>query len=166
MKQRTRSVVVSAVLAVVGAGFMTAGVVTVRGGLEERRNVQLLESLDSVMVPATATVTASSGNSNWTQLPVRFDTASGDRVETTVWTRTAKGFTVRAESFHTGDTVAVEYVSAHPSAARMVGEKSGPAKPWRTILVGAGIILGMLVVGAAWIWDAFAGRRRRGRTPA
>ena len=71
-----------------------------------------------------------------------------------------------AREVKAGDTVALEYVSGHPSAARLVGEKSGPARPWRTILMGAGITLGMIVVVAAGIWDFFAGRRRRRRAPA
>jgi hypothetical protein len=166
VKQRTRSAIVTTVAAIVVASFATAGVVTLRGGLEERRNADLLASPDSVMIATTGTVKTSSGTTSWTQMPVLFDTAEGDRVQTMVWTRKAKGFTTRGERFHAGDTVALEYVSGHPSAARLAGEKSGPARPWRTILMGAGIIVGMVAVVAAGIWDFFAGRRRRGRAPA
>ena len=166
MKQRNRSAIVVAVTAIVVAGFTTAGIVTLRGGLEERRNADLLASPDSVMIATTGTVKTSSGTTSWTQMPVLFDTAEGEHVQTMVWTRKAKGFTTRGERFRAGDTVALEYVSGHPSAARLVGEKSGPARPWRTILMGAGITLGMIVVVAAGIWDFFAGRRRRRRAPA
>jgi len=157
---------VRTVAVIVVAAFTTAGVVALRGGLEERRNANLLAEPDSVMIATTGTVKTSSGSTSWTQMPVLFDTAEGDRVQTMVWTRKAKGFTNRGERYRAGDTVELEYVSGHPKAARLVGEKNGPARPWRTILMGAGILLGMVAVVAAWIWDFFVGRRRRGRAPA
>jgi hypothetical protein len=71
VKQRTRTAIVSTVGALVVVALTTAGVVTVRGGLEERRNAEVLAAPDSVMVPATATVTSAAGRTDWTQMPVR-----------------------------------------------------------------------------------------------
>ncbi|MET0821702.1 MAG: DUF3592 domain-containing protein [Aeromicrobium sp.] len=157
MKQRTRTVVVTGVMAVVVAAFTTAGVVALRGGLEERRNARALDEPSSVMEPATATVTSATGLTEWTEMPVRFATATGTRVQTMVWVRHPR---VR---FDAGDAVDVEYVAAHPEAARLVGQDAGPARYWRTILTGAGITAGMGLLIVAWIWDLVVGRRRRAR---
>lgn len=151
---------VSSVSALIVIALTTAGVVTLRGGLEERHDAALLSASDSVMVPVTATVKSGSGLSDWTQMPVLFDTTEGAHIQTMVWTRHMR---VR---FHAGDEVDVEYVAGHPTAARLVGQEGGPPRPWRTVLVGAGILLGVLVLLTAWAWDARAGRKRRGRTPA
>jgi hypothetical protein len=155
VKQRTRTAIVSTVGALVVVALTTAGVVTVRGGLEERRNAEVLAASDSVMVPATATVTSAAGRTDWTQMPVRFDTAEGAHVKTMVWTRHMR---VR---FDAGDTVEVEYVAGHPSAARLVGQEGGPSRSWRTIAAGVGILAGAIVLVSAWTWEAVSGRRRR-----
>jgi hypothetical protein len=63
--------------------------------------------------------------------------------------------------FDAGDTVEVEYVAGHPSAARLVGQKGGPPRSWRTIAVGVGILAGAFVLVTAWTWDAVTGWRRR-----
>ena len=157
VKQRTRSVVVTSVMALVVVAFTTGGVVALRGGLEERRNVQALDDPSSVMVPSTATVTSATGRTSWTEMPVRFSSAEGSPVRTMVWVRHAR---VR---FDAGDTVDVEYVAGRPEAARLVGQEAGPARYWRTILTGAAIILGMGLLIVAWLWELLVGRRRRAR---
>lgn len=157
MKQRTRTIVVTGVMAVVVAAFTTGGVVALRGGLEERRNAQVLDDPSSVMVPATATVTSATGRTKWTQMPVRFATAEGVRVKTMVWVRD------RRVRFDAGDTAAVEYVAGHPTAARLVGQEAGPARYWRTIVTGSVILLGMGLLVVAWAWGLVAGPRRRSR---
>lgn len=150
--------VATGVLAVVVAAFTTGGVVALRGGLQERRNAQVLTAPDSVMVPASATVKSAAGRTSWTQVPVRFATAEGTPVETMVWARD------RRVRFGAGDTVDIEYVAEHPRAARLVGQETGPARYWRTIATGAGILLGMVLLIAAWTWDLLLGRPRRSRS--
>jgi hypothetical protein len=159
MKQRTRTAVVSGIVAVVVAAVATAGVVALRGGLDERRNARLLAEPGNVMVPTTATVKSGTGSTEWKQMPVRFDTAEGEHVETMVWTRHPR---VR---FDTGDRVDIEYVGEHPTAARLVGQEGGPADYKDTILAGATILLSVLFLVVAVAYDAFAKRRRRHRPP-
>ena len=159
MKQRTRTTIAVAVSGVLFAAFTTAGVVALRGGLEERRNAQVLAEPGNVMVPATATVESGTGSTEWKQMPVRFDTAEGERVETMVWTRHPR---IR---FDSGDTVDIEYVSGHPSAARLVGQQGGPPDSNDTILAGVAILASMVLLVSAWVYGAVVKLRRR-RTPA
>lgn len=161
MKQRTRTTIAVAVSGALFAAFTTAGVVALRGGLDERRNAQVLAEPGNVMVPTTATVESGTGSTDWKQMPVRFDTAEGTRVETMVWTRHPR---VR---FDPGDTVDVEYVAGHPGAARLVGQQGGPPDSNGTIFTGAAILVGMLALASAWAYDAVVKlRRRRRRAPA
>lgn len=114
----------------------------------------MLAAPDSVFISAVGTVKADAGHTEWSQMPVQFDTADGTPVETMVWTRRDN------RDFHAGRQVDLEYVSQHPEAARLAGDQDGPAKSWQTILVGALILAGSLVLASAWTWDIVARRRR------
>lgn len=141
-------------LALALAAMTTAGVVALNGGLAERKNAAVLAAPDSVFIGAVGTVKADAGHTEWSQMPVRFDTADGTPVETMVWTRQGN------RDFHAGWHVDLEYVSQHPEAARLAGDQGGPAKSWQTILVGISILVGSLVLAGAWAWDLVARRRR------
>ncbi|MEO6530945.1 MAG: hypothetical protein ABI563_17300 [Specibacter sp.] len=137
------------------AALTTAGAVTVGGGLAEHENAWVLSSPDSIFVSTAGTVEAKAGDTEWSQLPVRFVTDSGRAVETMVWTRMGN------RDFDAGEAVALEYVSQHPSAARLADGQGGPAKSMGTIVTGLGILAGAFLLAGAWGWELFAGARRR-----
>lgn len=137
------------------AALTTAGAVTLGGGLAEHENAGILNSPDSIFVSTAGTVEAKAGVTEWSQMPVRFVTDSGQAVETMVWTR------VGNRDFNAGEAVALEYVSQHPAAARLADGRGGPAKSMGTIVTGLGILAGAFLLAGAWVWELFAGVRRR-----
>lgn len=155
MSQRFRSWAVAGVSAIALAALTTAGVVTLSGGLAEQGNASALSAAGSTLVSTVGTVKADAGDTEWSQLPVRFVTEGGEAIETMVWTRQGN------RNLNAGQTVELEYVSQHPSAARLADGQGGPAKSTGTILTGAGILAAAFLLTGAWIWDLIAGSKRR-----
>lgn len=155
MGRRLRTWIIRGVAAGALAAMVTAGVVALNGGLTERRNAAVLAAPDSVFLTAVGTVKADAGHTEWSQMPVTFVTASGESVKTMVWTRRGN------RDFHAGRHVDLEYVADHPAAARLAGDAGGPEKSMGTILTGAAILAGSVMLAAAWSWDLVTSRRRR-----
>lgn len=153
-------------MTVVLLAFGTAGVVAVRGGLAEHGNASALNDPDSDFVPVTGTVTmppaaAQASGKEWSQMSVRYTTADDRRVTTMVWTRRDD------KDYDTGQRVDLEYVAQHPSAAQLAGDRAGKPEPWRTLVVGIGVLAAVVLVPVALLFDAASGRRRRRRaTPS
>jgi hypothetical protein len=153
------------VLGVVLLAFGTGGVVAVRGGLAEHGNASALNDPDSDFVPVVGTVAmppaaAQASGKEWSQMSVRFTTADDRRVKTMVWTRRDD------KDYDKGQRIDLEYVVQHPSAARLPGNLGGEPEPWRTLLVGIGILAGVIMVPIALVFDAVNDRRRRRRSQA
>lgn len=143
------------VLGAILVAMVTAGIVTVKGGLAERKSAAVLAAPDSVFLEAVGTVKADAGHTDWSQMPVTFKTTRGESVQTMVWTRRSN------RDFHAGRRVDLEYVEDYPAAARLAGNAGGPAKPTGTILTGVSILAGSMILVAAWTWDLLTARRRR-----
>lgn len=147
-------------MTVVLIAFGTAGVVAVRGGVAEHRNASALDDPDSDFVPVVGTVkmppaAAQASGKEWSQMSVRFTTSDDRRVTTMVWTRRDD------KDFDEGQRVDLEYVAQRPIAARLPGARAGEPEPWRTLVVGIGILAGVTLVAVALLFDAVSGRRRR-----
>lgn len=147
-------------MTVVLIAFGTAGIVAVRGGVSEYRNASALDDPDSDFVPVVGTVkmppaAAQASGKEWSQMSVRYTTADDRRVTTMVWTRRDD------KDFDEGQRVDLEYVAQRPSAARLPGDRAGEPEPWRTLVVGIGILAGVTLVAVALLFDAVSGRRRR-----
>jgi hypothetical protein len=147
-------------MALVLLAFGTAGVVAVRGGIAEHGNASALTDPDSDFVPVTGTVetppaAAQASGKEWSQMSVRYTTADDRRVTTMVWTRRDD------KDYDTGQRIGLEYVAQHPTAARLPGDRGGEPEPWRTLVVGIGILAGVTLVAVALVADAVTGRRRR-----
>ncbi|MCL8251691.1 MULTISPECIES: DUF3592 domain-containing protein [Aeromicrobium] len=160
MQPRRRRRITGAVLTVVLLALGTAGVVAVRGGLAEHGNASALDDPDSDFVRVTGTVerppaAARASGREWSQMSVRFTTADDRRVTTMVWTRRDD------KDYDTGQRIGLEYVAQHPSAARLPGNRGGEPEPWRTLLVGIGIVAGVILVPAGLLAEAVSRRRRR-----
>lgn len=133
----------------------TAGVVALNGGIAERKDATALAAASSVFVSAEGTVKAHAGNTSWSQMPVRFVTEDDEAVETMVWTRQGN------RDFDKGQSVDLEYVSQRPTAARLAGNQGGTPESLMTIVAGAALLVGALVLGSAWVWDIASARRKR-----
>ncbi|POH72059.1 DUF3592 domain-containing protein [Arthrobacter glacialis] len=155
MGQRFRSWAVAGVSAIALAALTTAGVVTLGGGLAEQGNASALSAAGSTLVSTAGTVKANAGDTEWSQMPVRFITEGGEAIETMVWTRQGN------RNFDVGELVELDYVSQYPSAARLADGQGGPAKSMGTILTGAGILAAAFLLTGAWIWDLVARSKRR-----
>ena len=147
-------------MALVLLAFGTAGVVAVRGGIAEHGNASALTDPDSDFVPVTGTVetppaAAQASGKEWSQMSVRYTTADDRRVTTMVWTRRDD------KDYDTGQRIGLEYVAQHPTAARLPGDRGGEPEPWRTLVVGIGILAGVTLVAVALVADAVTGRRPR-----
>ena len=150
-------------MALVLLAFGTAGVVAVRGGIAEHGNASALTDPDSDFVPVTGTVetppaAAQASGKEWSQMSVRYTTADDRRVTTMVWTRRDD------KDYDTGQRIGLEYVAQHPTAARLPGDRGGEPEPWRTLVVGIGILAGVTLVPVALLVDAVSRRRRRTAT--
>ena len=148
------------VMTLVLLAFGTAGVVALRGGIAEHGNASALNDPDSDFVPVTGTVktppaAAQASGREWSQMSVRYTTADDRRVTTMVWTRRDD------KDYDTGQRIGLEYVAQHPTAARLPGDRGGEPEPWRTLVVGIGILAGVALVAVALVADAVTGRRRR-----
>ena len=88
-------------------------------------------------------------------MSVRYETSEDRRVTTMVWTRRDD------KDYDKGQRIGLEYVAKHPTAARLAGNRGGDAEPWRTLLVGIGILAGVIVVPVALLFDAASRRHRR-----
>lgn len=151
------------VMAVVLLAFGTAGVVAVRGGIAEHGNASALTDPDSDFVPVMGTVemppaAAQASGKEWSQMSVRYTTADDRRVTTMVWTRRDD------KDYDEGQRIGLEYVAQHPSAARLPGNRGGEPEPWKTLVVGIGILAGVTLVPVALLVDAVSRRRRRTAT--
>ena len=160
MQQRRRRRLTNAILTVVLLALGTAGVVAVRGGIAEHGNASALNDPDSTFVPVMGTVETSpaaarASGREWSQMSVRYATSEDRRVTTMVWTRRDD------KDYDKGQRISLEYVAQHPTAARLAGNRGGDAEPWRTLLVGIGILAGVIVVPVALLFDAVSRRRRR-----
>lgn len=160
MQQRRRRRLPNAILTVVLLAFGTAGVVAVRGGIAEHGNASALNDPDSTFVPVVGTVktppaAARASGREWSQMSVRYATSEDRRVTTMVWTRRDD------KDYDKGQRISLEYVAQHPTAARLAGNRGGDAEPWRTLLVGIGILAAVIVVPVALLFDAVSRRRRR-----
>lgn len=160
MQQRRRRRLTNAILTVVLLALGTAGVVAVRGGIAEHGNASALNDPDSTFVPVMGTVetppaAARASGKEWSQMSVRYETSEDRRVTTMVWTRRDD------KDYDKGQRIGLEYVAKHPTAARLAGNRGGDAEPWRTLLVGIGILAGVIVVPVALLFDAASRRHRR-----
>ncbi|KAA1380312.1 DUF3592 domain-containing protein [Aeromicrobium fastidiosum] len=160
MQPRRRRRITTAVLTVVLLAFGTAGVVAVRGGIAEHGNATALDDPDSTFVPVVGTVemppaAAQASGKEWSQMSVRYTTSDDRHVTTMVWTRRDD------KEYDEGQRIGLEYVAQHPTAARLAGNRGGDAEPWRTLLVGIGILAGVIVVPVALLFDEVSRRRRR-----
>ena len=160
MQPRRRRRITGAVMTVVLLAFGTAGVVAVRGGIAEHGDATALKDPDSTFVPVVGTVemppaAAQASGKEWSQMSVRYATEDGGRVTTMVWTRRDD------KDFDTGQRIGLEYVAQHPTAARLPGNRGGEPEPWRTLLVGIGILAGVIMVPVALLFDGVSRRRRR-----
>lgn len=147
-------------MTVVLLAFGVAGVVAVRGGIAEHGNASALNDPDSDFVPVAGTVetppaAAQASGREWSQMSVRYTTADDRRVTTRVWTRRDD------KDYDTGQRIGLEYVAQHPTAARLAGSRGGEPEPWRTLLVGIGILVGVVLVPVAVLVESVSGRRRR-----
>jgi hypothetical protein len=162
VQPRRRRRVVGAVMTVVLLAFGVAGVVAVRGGIAEHGNASALNDPDSDFVPVAGTVetppaAAQASGREWSQMSVRYTTTDDRRVTTMVWTRRDD------KDYETGQRIGLEYVAQHPTAARLPGSRGGEPEPWRTLLVGIGILAGVVLVPVALLVESVSGRRRRRR---
>ncbi|MBD8608422.1 hypothetical protein IFT73_16320 [Aeromicrobium sp. CFBP 8757] len=147
-------------MTVVLLAFGTAGVIAVRGGIAEHGNATALNDPGSDFVPVVGTVTtpparAQASGKEWSQMSVRYTTADDRRVTTMVWTRRDD------KDYDTGQPIGLEYVAQHPSAARLPGDRGGEPEPWRTLVVGIGMLVGVILVPVALVVDSVSSRRRR-----
>lgn len=160
MGQRFRSWAIGATGAVVLAAMTTAGCVALAGGLAEQENAAVLSSPQTTFISTTGTVTSRSNDPEWSQVQVSFSPASGREVQTMVWTKQG---TARLD---VGDFVPIEYAEGHPAAARLAGGEDGTPRPMGTIMVGAAILAGSLMLASAWAWDLLVGAKRRAKARA
>ncbi len=163
MQVRRRRRITGAVLTLVLLAFGTAGVVAVRGGIAEHGNASALNDPDSDFVPVVGTVemppaAAQASGKEWSQMSVRYTTADDRRVTTMVWTRRDD------KDYDEGQRIGLEYVAQHPSAARLTGNRGGEPEPWKTLVVGIGILAGVTLVPVALLFDTVSRRRRRTTT--